>query len=313
MGMEGHLDQSGNSVITLRWELGEMHDRPAYLNITGDVDNVTVRDRSGLELDFNQTKEGNNTLVSMKVPYDFVEVEIISDSLTQKIGPLWTFDVQIEGSEPTNLTGSLGLPTGAILSGATGDATDSVDSLSIILKPASFGPSHPLDLNAQYRLKAQEPSLDLPLLGAIALAIILLVTGVYIFARDKQQKKTANAQNQKQPPRAGAQMQQEDANLQQQTPLTQTPSQAKAQAKQAKTLSLEENSTFRTLDETDKEIIREMHAQGGKTTQAHIYLQTHVPKATLSRRLATLERRGIIKKSQKGNRNLISLTDIFGK
>ncbi|MFN7991027.1 MAG: winged helix-turn-helix transcriptional regulator [Candidatus Micrarchaeia archaeon] len=76
---------------------------------------------------------------------------------------------------------------------------------------------------------------------------------------------------------------------------------------------LESDPLFKTLDETDKEIIREIAAQKGKTTQAHLYLHTHVPKATLSRRIASLANKGILVKSQKGNRNLITLGDVFGK
>lgn len=68
-----------------------------------------------------------------------------------------------------------------------------------------------------------------------------------------------------------------------------------------------ESSLFKTLDETDKEIIREISAQNGRTTQAHLFLNTHIPKATLSRRLASLENRGLITRSQKGNRNLVTL------
>ena len=64
---------------------------------------------------------------------------------------------------------------------------------------------------------------------------------------------------------------------------------------------------FRTLEETDKEIVREIHAQGGKTTQAHLYVSTHIAKATLSRHLASLERRGLVKRTQKGIKKLISL------
>lgn len=78
-----------------------------------------------------------------------------------------------------------------------------------------------------------------------------------------------------------------------------------------KTDFLESHSLFKTLDENDKEIVREIYRQKGKTTQSHLYLQTHIAKATLSRRINSLENRGILKKSQKGNRNLISLTDVF--
>ncbi len=78
-----------------------------------------------------------------------------------------------------------------------------------------------------------------------------------------------------------------------------------------KTERLESHPLFKTLDENDKELIREIYRQGGKTTQSHLYLHTHIPKATLSRRIASLENRGILKKSQKGNRNLITLADVF--
>jgi len=74
---------------------------------------------------------------------------------------------------------------------------------------------------------------------------------------------------------------------------------------------LESNKVFKTLDELDKEIIFEISRNKGKTSQAALYLNTHIPKATLSRRISSLESRGIIQKSQKGNRNLITLTDIL--
>ncbi|MBU0527837.1 winged helix-turn-helix transcriptional regulator [Candidatus Micrarchaeota archaeon] len=88
-------------------------------------------------------------------------------------------------------------------------------------------------------------------------------------------------------------------------------SKTKTQAAIPKTDFLESHSLFKTLDENDKEIVREIYRQKGKTTQSHLYLQTHIAKATLSRRINSLENRGILKKSQKGNRNLISLTDVF--
>jgi uncharacterized membrane protein len=74
---------------------------------------------------------------------------------------------------------------------------------------------------------------------------------------------------------------------------------------------LESNKVFKTLDELDKEIVLEIYRNKGKTTQAILYLNTHIPKATLSRRISSLESRGIIQKSQKGNRNLITLTDLL--
>ncbi|MBD3210292.1 hypothetical protein GF318_02825 [Candidatus Micrarchaeota archaeon] len=79
--------------------------------------------------------------------------------------------------------------------------------------------------------------------------------------------------------------------------------------KQEEVSTLESNKIFRSLDEVDKEIMREVYNRKGKTTQARIYLETHIPKATLSRRLASLENRGLLVKSKKGNRNLLTLGD----
>jgi len=74
---------------------------------------------------------------------------------------------------------------------------------------------------------------------------------------------------------------------------------------------LESNPAFITLEETDKEIVRELSAQGGKSTQAHLLLKLHVPKATLSRHLASLERRELVKRSQKGIMKLVSISPIL--
>ncbi|MFH1785851.1 MAG: winged helix-turn-helix transcriptional regulator [Candidatus Micrarchaeota archaeon] len=71
--------------------------------------------------------------------------------------------------------------------------------------------------------------------------------------------------------------------------------------------TIEDDPVFKTLDETDKEIVKLLYNNKGKSTQASIYLHTHIPKATLSRRLNSLENKGIIKRSQKGNRKLITL------
>lgn len=69
-----------------------------------------------------------------------------------------------------------------------------------------------------------------------------------------------------------------------------------------------QDTLLKPLDQTEREIVLEIRKLGGKTTQAQLYLNTHIPKATLSRRLASLESKGILLKSQKGNRNLLTLS-----
>ncbi len=68
-----------------------------------------------------------------------------------------------------------------------------------------------------------------------------------------------------------------------------------------------EEKGLEMLDGPEKEIVLEIRRKGGQTTQAHLQKSTNMPKVTLSRKISSLERRGVIKKSQKGTTNLITL------
>jgi len=291
LDLSGSVDGSGASAITAILSFSGSEGQDAYLLVSGPVDSVVVRDRSGLVLEHRIVVSGNDTLIYATVPYDYLRFDIGSDSFTVKEGPLWGFDLGIGASENiTSFTSRISLPRGTTLRSTNGAVEGDGGSLAISWKAGSVDAAHRLRMKASYEVEAPpQPDYTIPIIiGAFVLVAIAITS--YLMRNRQPQRQPA-------PPKK------------QPTPLS-----ARASPPAApESLSPESNAVFKTLDETDKDIVREMVRQGGKTTQAHLYLHTHVPKATLSRRLASLENKGIIRKSQKGNRNLVTLTDIFDK
>lgn len=59
------------------------------------------------------------------------------------------------------------------------------------------------------------------------------------------------------------------------------------------------------LTERQKQIVRLIDNKGGSSTQAVLEKELSIPKASLSRNLETLSKKGIIKKESKGMSNLV--------
>jgi len=291
--VSGTVAPSGSTSMLIKTEIPDSWDRPVSLNISGPIKSVVVKDRSGLELESRLVNEGNRSIISATVPSDYIEFIIVSDSFTAKTAGLWDFDLSLGMSvNIDSLNASLRLPPGARLKSTNGAVEGEGNSLLISWKAQDIDTTHQAHLKAGYELVGEELDLTLFAIGAVVLAAI----AAYGIIKGRGMKPTASPPSPVTPPPAAPNAFQ--------PPTFQPPSPQPA---------LESNAVFKTLDETDKDIIREIVKQGGKTTQAYLYLNTHVPKATLSRRLASLENRGIIAKSQKGNRNLITLTDIIKK
>ena len=277
--MNGTIDPSGTAHISFIEELPGAAGRLTSLNVTGPSDSVIVKDRSGLTLPARVSEQGNYTIIQAAVPVDYIQFDLTSDSFTDKSGDAWVFDMAIGSSENISAFNStIQLPKGSVVRSTNGAVGQDGDVLNIGWSGSALDPSRRLHLKAGYDMVPEAQASDqTPLL--LAGGALLVIVLAYLLKRPKA------------------------------SPAMPPPHPAEAPA----TPALESNAVFKTLDETDKEIIREIAAQNGKTTQAHIYMRTHVPKATLSRRLASLENRGIIRKSQKGNRNLVSLTELMLK
>jgi DNA-binding transcriptional ArsR family regulator len=276
LDISGYVDQSGTATVKLTAELLPSEGHPISLNLSGDVDSVVVKDRSGLQLYPSINKTGNLTIISITVPYDYVEFDIQSDSFTSKNGSDWDFDLRFRPSEPLGpLYASIGFPKGTLIKSSNGGVEGSGDSVKVVWHAEGTG--NWARLHAGYTIPLMEKNDDVPLI----IAGILLVFAILVYLYLSRKKNLAN-----------------------QGPANPAPSACG---------HLDSNDVFKTLDETDKEIIREICQNGGKTTQARIYLNTHIPKATLSRRLASLEGKGLLVRSQKGNRNLVTLGPALAK
>lgn len=285
MEMTGSIDSTGVATSKIKVSLPPAEGRTLTLDINSDVDSVTVKDKSGLVLTPIVNRTGNETFITVTVPYDYVEYDLVSDSFTTKNGSDWDFDLTIAPSEPVgNFNASLDFPPDAILKSSNGAVESTGDSIDVMWQGTNSENGQRIHLHTGYTLPLDNTiPIDPTLLIAGALIIFAAASMLtYMFTRRKP------------------------AHQQTASPPIPEPETAKTQAS-GPSVSMEDNSIFKTLDETDKEIIREIHNEGGKTTQARIYLNTHIPKATLSRRLSSMESKGLILRSQKGNRNLVTL------
>jgi uncharacterized membrane protein len=280
LSLSSTVDQGGTTDMTAKMQFDTNPGQPVSFYINGNVGSVTAYDASGLILPTTQEESGNYTVISVTVPTDYVELDIQTSSLTSKSGSEWRYDAAVLVSENvSNFSSVLQLPPDAELSSTNGAVEGDNSGLALYWSAPGFGTSDQVSMRASYSL-GQEASIDWQYLIVLVVIIVAAVATYLYLSRRAPQKPAPVAQS---------------------------------APKQEDVTKLESDPVFRTLDENDKEIVREIVRQGGKTTQAHIYLYTHIPKATLSRRLASLESKDIVVRSQKGNRNLVTLGKTLGK
>jgi uncharacterized membrane protein len=267
LDISSQVDGTGVADTTIIAKFSNSAEKQLFLNLSFPVENVIVKDRSGLVLDHKLVESGDSSLIYVTVPYDYLVFEMSSEFQTTKSGPEWEYLFSLSASENiSSLSASLTLPKGALLKSTNGAVTAG-DSLEIAWSSSGIDTAHKATMRASYELTRVEDDFTLSIVGG-ALALLIAIIATYLLTKKKP-------------------------------------------IERPKTNQLESHSLFKTLDENDGEIVREVYRSKGKCTQAHLYLHTHIAKATLSRRIASLENRGILKKSQKGNRNLVTITDIF--
>lgn len=272
--MDITVDDYGTASVISEIDFVDSADKQVSFCFSGNFFDAKVYDRSGLLLASNFDFEGNFTCIYFTVPEDYVKMYFDSYEFTLKDGSVWAFDMRIYSSEDIDsFYSSVLLPRSSVLTKTNGAVESSGDSLLVSWNAENITASKKIYITAGYRIVPNED------FGGIFLFVIFIAVVIvsYLSYRKKYMPESK--------------------------PEPETPKSKKPKAEEW----LESNEVFKTLDEVDKEIVREIAKQKGRTTQAKIYLNTHIAKATLSRRLNSLENREIIEKSQKGNRNLISL------
>jgi len=273
------LDESGVAHFVSEAAFPDSADEKISFCFSGNFNNPKVYDRSGLSVAAEYAAEGNFTCVSATVPVDYLKIVFDSQEFTSKKASAWDFETRMYSSEDIDsFACRLALPAGSVLTKTNGAVESSAASLLVSWNAENVTALKRFNMSAGYRIAEAQQDL-----GGVFLAAAFLVLAVASYLSYRKR-------------------------FMPQKPGTAKPEGAETKAPKAKEADwLESNEVFRTLDEVDKEIVREIARQKGKTTQAKIYLNTHIPKATLSRRLASLQNRGVLRKSQKGNRNLVTL------
>lgn len=272
--MQMELNDVGITSVQSEINFADSADKTVSFCFSGEVSNIELRDKSGLSLESQTSSVEDYNCISFVVPYDYAKISFESYDFTSKNGSLWDFEMKMYSSENIDLfSANLILPPYSLLQKTNGAVSSRSSVLEVLWDAENVSASNKFNLSAGYELTPAEDYTGWFIL-VIIIVVVLAASHVLYRRRPKPEEK----------PEAKA-----------------------GKPKGEKEDWLELNEVFKTLDEIDKEIVKEIAKQKGKTTQAKIYLNTHIPKATLSRRLNSLENREIIRKSQKGNRNLISL------
>lgn len=249
-------------------------NQPFAYTISGQLSSISVRDENGQSVEPDVRLVNGSSIITMQVPSGHAEAEIITDFLTAKTGDTWRFNSTSAFSVPLDsLDSKIKLPPGATVIRTNGMVQDEFWGSSILWHYDKVGKMESLNRFIVYKIKEPSGYPDFFLMAGMILAALAIGYAL----RWATTRKHA----------------------------------APGWAEPAGRDDYAPNPAFAALEETDKEIVREIRAQGGKTTQAHIYSNTHIKKATLSRHLALLEARGLVKRSQKGIKKLVSLTPLL--
>jgi len=291
------IDRSGAITTSFTLTLPDHAGLDATLLMQGEVDSIVVTDRSGMVLEHAASSSGGYTLISASMPVDTLVYQVRSTHQSAKSGPLWSYEMGFGSSENlSSVRATLHLPQGAVVKSTNGAVSASGDSVSLRWESGPLATGYKTVLRAGYELDDPSSQGPDPLLSIGIVLIFLLSAAVFWYLGRRAPapiKSDPSADTPSPPPPAAP------------PPPPPEPQAVKASAR----LAIEDDPVFRTLDETDKRIVGHIAKAGGMTTQARLNLDLHIPKVTLSRRLDSLETRGIIQKSRKGIRNLVSLTD----
>ena len=258
---------------------------PMLISLNGQLTYLLIRDRSGLLINYTSSFENGKTTIRTTIPSDYLELDFDSDSFTSKNGSRWSYNLEFgSNANISYFSSKLLLPKNSTLYYSNGAVSQGSDSLMLEWVVTNITSQNLVSMKSSYQSSDDSDGIAGDLTYYLIAVVILAILGglIYYYKRKPQ------------------------------TVIQVFPSEKTSEVHVAPTNnSIEENSVFKTLDQTDKQIVLYIHSKGRSTTQADLNLNTHIPKATLSRRVASLEGRGILQKTQKGIRNLVSLSDMI--
>ena len=281
--VKGRIDASGNDLVTLVLNLPQSRGQAFSFNLSGQIESLSAYDETGKKLDADVKIINGSTAIRLVVPNKYVRMELATDYLTSKTGARWTYNSTYSIDTPLdNFDGEIELPPGAMVRSTNGIQAKGGGATTIEWHYSQVDVGAQINRYVNYQISETDDYTVLYLAGAgLLAALLLLYAAIRLRSGGRKGMPAVHVH------------------------------QAKRPGEPTKKHSLEGNPAFAAMEETDKEIILELHAQGGKATQARIYQRTHISKSSLSRHLISLEHRGLVKRSSRGINTLVSLTDIL--
>ena len=281
LSVKGIIGESGNDKVALVFSMLREGAQALSFNLSGQIESLSAYDETGRKLDAEVKILNGSTWIRLTVPNRYARIDMATDYLTSKTGARWAYNSTYSIDSPLdNFDGEIVLPPGAVVRTTNGIQVNSGDSVAIVWHYTGIAARTPINRYVTYQISQADDYASLYIIGAALLASLVLIYAMLRLRSGKRQEiRIVRTYQAKRP----------DGN--------------------GKKRSFEDNPAFAAMEETDKEILRELHAQGGKTTQARIYQRIHISKSSLSRHLMSLERRGVVKRSKKGINTLVSIAD----
>lgn len=278
---DSSVDSDGSTVSLVRYYLNSSDSNFHSISVFGEIEDLAVFDGTAAPISFNSSYVDGWTIISFSIPFNYAELSFASNSQTSKNSSLWTYSSKTKISENLgSFDASLLLPSSSRLVSTNGEVSTKDSKIIIYWSSKDISSGSIINLKESHQLeKSNDSSFTFDPIYILVLVILISVS-YFFWANNSKPKENA-------------------------------PSSPTVSSQPVDFSKLEQNSVYKTLDEIDKQLVREIYLRGGSTTQAQLNLNTQIPKATLSRRIASLESKGILQKSQKGIRNLISLTDLI--
>jgi len=287
LNITGQTLSDGIVQMQIAAELPNKSGEAFLLMLPTTPDEMTITDRYGHEVRPLPFQNGSG-LVGAVVPGDYLLFNLVSNDWTSKTGEQWVFRFNltpIQAIGPVNMR--LSLPAGSTLHGLNRQVESKGSALVLVWSASRLAPNETMRMNATWNEPLptmSSPSSSLANWPVVAALVVLGAAALYwrLKIRPSKTRPVAVKTNGDPAPES-------------------SPS-----------ASIRSNPLYKTLESADREIVAQIASEGGKTTQAHIYLNTHLPKATLSRHLKGLENRGLIRRSRQGLRKLVSLSEQWG-
>lgn len=243
--------------------------------IPENSESIAVADPAG-SLSFNRSTVGNRTYLGISIPVAArkrdVTLSYTSRYLTTKSAGVWKLAFFVP-STPHRTIVKITLPFNSTILDWEPKFPFSPSQGGIYVFPETDGFNFTITYSFE-GVQAPTPTDYRPLLGLAILVVVIIAVLLFLRLRKKETKAATEEETK--------------------------PSEEKKRVKE---------SVIKMLEENERKIVEILQDADEEITQATIYNQTHMPKASLSDLMRRLERRNILERTREGRRNWVKLKE----